>query len=240
MNLSIPVRDPGALEFRALEPRWGPLPWLIPGVLATWAILVSMGIVLDQRPPERTGRGAVAVTILEPPPPPPPVAGLAGPSSKPMPVKTAHREKPKAVPRKAPIPPPVSLSLEAAVKSETGIAVSPPAPPNEKSNTDSEGGVGTGGDLGLGTDSIGAHAIYAPVPKIPDEMREQNFQAVAVAHFTVSSDGTVKVVLVKPTPDPRLNQILLATLEQWRFFPAVKDGVAIDSAFDVKIPISVQ
>jgi periplasmic protein TonB len=50
----------------------------------------------------------------------------------------------------------------------------------------------------------------------------------------------VKVTLAKPTADPRLNQILLSTLEQWRFFPAMKGGVAIDSAFDVRIPVSVQ
>ena len=30
------------------------------------------------------------------------------------------------------------------------------------------------------------------------------------------------------------------TLQQWRFFPAMKGGVAIDSAFDVRIPVSVQ
>ena len=33
---------------------------------------------------------------------------------------------------------------------------------------------------------------------------------------------------------------LLTTLQQWRFFPAMKGGVAIDSAFDVRIPVSVQ
>ena len=96
------------------------------------------------------------------------------------------------------------------------------------------------GGSGLGSDSLGARAIYSPVPTIPDDLRDVAFQAVAVAHFEVSYDGNVKVTLVKPTPDPRLNQILLSTLEQWRFFPAMKGGVAIDSAFDVRIPISVQ
>jgi hypothetical protein len=40
-----------------------------------------------------------------------------------------------------------------------------------------------------------------------------------VAHFEVSYDGNVKVTPAKPTADPRLNQILLTTLQQWRFFP---------------------
>ena len=94
--------------------------------------------------------------------------------------------------------------------------------------------------FGLGSDSLGARAIYSPVPKIPDDLRELAFEAVAVAHFEVSYDGNVKVTLAKPTPDPRINQILLSTLRQWRFFPAMKGGVAINSAFDVRIPITVQ
>jgi protein TonB len=46
--------------------------------------------------------------------------------------------------------------------------------------------------------------------------------------------------LEQPTPNPRLNQILLNTLRQWKFFPAMKDGIAINSEFDVRIPITVQ
>jgi len=34
--------------------------------------------------------------------------------------------------------------------------------------------------------------------------------------------------------------VLLDTLKQWKFFPAVKNGVAIESSFEVRIPISVQ
>jgi protein TonB len=82
--------------------------------------------------------------------------------------------------------------------------------------------------------------MYAPVPKIPDELREDAFEGVAVAHFKISYDGNVSVSLATPTPNPRLNQILLDTLKQWRFFPAMKGGIAIDSEFNVRIPISVQ
>ena len=66
------------------------------------------------------------------------------------------------------------------------------------------------------------------------------FSTVAVARFKVSPEGAVDVALVKPTPNPRLNQILLDTLKQWKFFPAMKDGVAINSEFEVRIPIAVQ
>ena len=94
--------------------------------------------------------------------------------------------------------------------------------------------------MGLGNDASGARAIYAPTPTIPDDMREDVFQAVAIAHFKVAPDGAVEVALAQPTPNPRLNQILLDVLRQWKFFPAMKDGIAIASEFDVRIPISVQ
>ena len=75
---------------------------------------------------------------------------------------------------------------------------------------------------------------------IPDDLREDVLQAEAVARFNVSFDGTSEVTLEKPTSSPRLNQVLLDALKQWKFFPAVKNGVAIGSTFEVRIPITVQ
>ncbi len=103
-----------------------------------------------------------------------------------------------------------------------------------------ESGEGSGGGGGIGTDTVGAHAIYAPTPVIPDDLREDVMQTEAVARFNVSFDGVSEVTLEKPTSSPRLNQVLLETLKQWKFFPAVKNGVAIPSSFEVRIPISVQ
>jgi len=34
--------------------------------------------------------------------------------------------------------------------------------------------------------------------------------------------------------------VILDALKQWKFFPAVHNGVAIESTFEVRIPISVQ
>jgi len=82
--------------------------------------------------------------------------------------------------------------------------------------------------------------MYAPTPTIPDDLRENTFSTVAVAHFKVSPEGDVTVTLTKPTLNPRLNQILLDTLKQWKFSPAMKDGITINSEFDVRIPIAVE
>ena len=107
--------------------------------------------------------------------------------------------------------------------------------PSENGNPQGEGEGGGGGP-----ETSGASALYAPVPKIPDDLREDAFSAVAVAHFVVDKDGNVQVTLSKPTSNPALNQIILDTLRTWRFFPAVKDGVPVASEFDVRIPIAVQ
>jgi len=82
--------------------------------------------------------------------------------------------------------------------------------------------------------------MYAPKPVIPDSLREEAFQTVAVARFKVTYDGQVQVTLITPTENPQLNELLLETLKGWRFFPAMKSGVAIDSQFDLRIPISVE
>jgi protein TonB len=87
---------------------------------------------------------------------------------------------------------------------------------------------------------VGARAIYAPTPVIPDDLREDVIQTEAVARFKVSFDGASEVTLEKPTSSPRLNQVILDALKQWKFFPAVHNGIAIESSFEVRIPISVQ
>lgn len=102
------------------------------------------------------------------------------------------------------------------------------------------GGGGGGGGGGIGDASTGAQAIYAPLPRLPDELRENILNTVAVARFNVAPDGTAAVSLIRPTSNPRLNYILLSTLKQWTFFPAVKDGKAVASVVDIQIPVVVR
>ena len=90
--------------------------------------------------------------------------------------------------------------------------VPPPAPPSSGENSTgtastapSEGGGDAGGVAG--SDASGAHAIYAPTPVIPDDLREDVMQTEAVARFNVSFDGICEVTLEKPTSSPRLNQV---------------------------------
>jgi protein TonB len=87
--------------------------------------------------------------------------------------------------------------------------------------------------------STQARLLSQPMPVLPDDLREQGYQVTALAHFKVHADGTFEVELVKPTQNPRLNQILLETLHRWRFFPAMENGHPVESDQDVRVHFSV-
>ncbi len=78
-----------------------------------------------------------------------------------------------------------------------------------------------------------------PLPEIPDDLRAYAYRAFALARFTIHVDGSVDVALIKPTPHPRLNQLLMETLKSWRFSPALKDGRAIESEQDIRVHFNI-
>jgi protein TonB len=99
-------------------------------------------------------------------------------------------------------------------------------------------GSGTGG--GFGNGGNGPRAIYAPVPSIPEDLRDQVMQAKAVARFKISREGKVTVALLEHTDFSELDEIILDTLREWRFSPAMNKGVAVDSEADVRLLITVK
>jgi len=86
---------------------------------------------------------------------------------------------------------------------------------------------------------MSARALYQPLPEIPEELRRENLDAVAVARFRVAADGSAQVALVRATNDTRLNQALLVALTRWRFFPAMEEGRPVASELEIRVPISV-
>lgn len=229
-----------------LDDPWRRLPLLVVIAIIAWGVLLfSFSHILMLTTPPEPELKPIEARIMEIPP----TAGLGAPAEAPKagpaiarPVsppkpKEIHHAKPKT------LAPAVPVSPEGTLKHDENAAPATGSGNPGSANAPTSGGE-TGGSEGssgiAGSDASGAHAIYAPVPKIPDELRENVFNAVAVAHFKVSYDGTVDVTLSTPTPDPRINQILLDTLKGWKFFPAMKEGVAVNSEFDVRIPVSVQ
>lgn len=234
-----------------LDDPWGRLIWIVPAALALWIVLIAaFSIVVGQR--ESPQPAAIDAQLIElPPPPPPPIAvGLKGGGAKPA-APVVH--KPAPIHHEHPVQrriaphvnaPKVELPAETTTPAPSAGGEANPAGASEgpRGGTASGGvaGEGSGGGEGAGSDSGGARAIFAPKPVIPDDLREDAMSAIAVARFTVTADGEVHVALLKPTTNPRLNEILLDTLAKWQFFPAVRNGEAVDSTIDVQIPITVQ
>ncbi|NRO99065.1 TonB family protein [Paraburkholderia sp. NMBU_R16] len=97
-------------------------------------------------------------------------------------------------------------------------------------------------DASPASSSIGAaqaRLLSQPLPLLPDDLREDAYRAEAVVRFAIHADGTTEVQLVKPTSNPRLNQILLEALHKWRFFPAMENGHPVDSQRDVRVHFNV-
>lgn len=234
-----------ALDLKtALDRPWRRVPGLIAGAIVLWiALLVGFARLLEHAPPPEAPPVTLNASIVELPP----AAGNPG-GAPPAP---AHKVHPKVIPHK-PVPrprvvhraPPAAPALPSkkvapaapAAPAKSGAGASREAPSTSSSNS----GPGSGGGIGAGSGSTGAHAIYAPAPVIPPDLRENAFQAVAIAHFVVAADGTSQVSLIQPTPDPRINEVLLQTLKQWKFFPATVHGQPVISQFDLKIPVSIQ
>lgn len=233
-------------DYAARRPPWRRFPLAGAGSgLALFLLLLGFAYVLKPRVVALPPTSAVEARLVEVIPPKPAEPEKIAPSA---PAKIAPQMRPKRTVHHAPPPKPKPQSAvppPPAPESASpygGVAYTPaPAAPSGHEGT--EGSAGESGGEGAavgGSDSGGARAIYAPLPAIPDELRENAFSAVAVAHFVVAPDGKVEVTLTTPTPDSKLNQLILETLHEWKFFPAIKDGVAIASQFDVRIPISVQ
>ncbi len=226
--------------------------WVVPLSIAIWAILLSgFSLILMRTKAPPAELPPIEARLIDIPKAAAGLQGNAGavhPATPAIPhPKAAPIVKPHPVARsKKVVPlPPVIRSPYGTEKSTEAPSVeeAPGASTGTATDSGASGGSATGegpGGGGIGTDTVGAHAIYAPTPVIPDDLREDVMQTEAVARFNVSFDGICEVTLEKPTSSPRLNQVLLETLKQWKFFPAVKNGIAIPSSFEVRIPITVQ
>lgn len=221
---------------------WRRLAWTLPLALvlaALWlglfATLLSLG-----RPPEPQQQPAIEAQIVTLPPPaaptppappqpaetkpPPPTVPMPPPPPPPVP-ELAPRKPPPPVKRPPPRPAAPPRETSAPPKAETPPPAAPPSPAQSRP---------------LAGGQMGARAIYKPMPRIPDELRRENFQGVAVVRFHVAVDGSATVELVQATTNVALNKLLLDTFKTWRFFPAMENGRPMPSTIEIRVPISIQ
>jgi periplasmic protein TonB len=87
---------------------------------------------------------------------------------------------------------------------------------------------------------MGARALYKPPLELPPELRRHTLDVVVVAHLRIAADGSVEAELSEPTPDPALNQWLIAWFRKYLFFPALRDGKPVASELDLRQPVVVK
>lgn len=217
-----------------LDNPWRRLPWTLPIALFIWLLgLWGIGLYLErpaQYPPEPKPIEAQFLEL------PPPATIQTLPAERSLPRSKSPPPPPEPVPLPAELVQPIPKAApKPEVQEHEAHPVAPqtqPAPPAPSTPAPSTMTPPVGGQ--------GARAIYQPKPKIPDDLREDALTAVAVARFHVAADGTATVELITPTPNPRLNQVLLDTLKTWRFFPATKNGIPVASTQDLRISVEVK
>jgi len=206
-------------SFYSNDRPWRRLGWILPSVFLAWtSLLWSLGFLLERQP--------------IPPAPIPIDATLIDLPAEPAPPETRRPEIP---PR--PVTPPAALPEPAHSVEPEPL---PPLPAPETSAPPSVAPATVQPQKPVESNRAAARILFRPLPRIPDELRDQAIEMEALARFDIRPDGTATVELVRPTPNPALNRIILDTLRTWRFFPALEAGKPVASTQELRVRLEVR
>jgi hypothetical protein len=80
------------------------------------------------------------------------------------------------------------------------------------------------------------YLIHQELPKIPEELRHNNFHVHALARLQINNNGIVYgVKLIEPTNNVLINKLLVASLYKWRF-----GGLDSDIIKDIRVDFAVE
>ena len=160
--------------------------------------------------------------------------GAASPASEPAP---APAPAPPAAPPAKPRPRPAAVARRPTP--------TPPAPPESAAPGGGGEGVaaarggGGGGDGSGGDGSGGARVAYGtnPLPPYPLVARRLGKEGVVLLEVLVAPDGrAADVRMIRSSGFAPLDESAVTTVrERWRFVPARRDGVAVESRVTVPI-----
>jgi periplasmic protein TonB len=113
---------------------------------------------------------------------------------------------------------------------------------------DSEGpgtGPGKGGGCCDGTFVVGGDVsaptvIYRVEPEYSEEARRARYQGTVVLQAVIRRDGKVDTIHLVRTLGFGLDQNAIEALKQWRFHPAMKDGVPVDSTLNIEVRFNLR
>ena len=116
----------------------------------------------------------------------------------------------------------------------TGAALSAPGGGNGNQPGGQEGQGGGGGG------SSGPSCTYGPKPVYPPGARKAGEEGTALVELSIDETGAVvSVTLGASSGYADLDAAALRGLQQWRFSPALKDGVPVASSHNVRVKFSL-
>jgi protein TonB len=108
-------------------------------------------------------------------------------------------------------------------------------------------GAGPGKDGGYGGDafSVGGDVsaptiVYRVEPEYSEEARKVRYQGTVLLAAIVKRDGTVDVTRVIRMLGFGLDQNAIQALKQWRFRPAMKDGMPVDVTLNIEVRFNLR
>jgi periplasmic protein TonB len=113
---------------------------------------------------------------------------------------------------------------------------------------DSEGpgtGPGKGGGCCDGTFAVGGDVsaptvIYRVEPEYSEEARRARYQGTVVLQAIIRRDGKVDLIHLVRSLGFGLDQNAMEALRQWRFRPAMKDGMPVDSTLNIEVRFNLR
>ena len=79
------------------------------------------------------------------------------------------------------------------------------------------------------------HVIFMPDPPYSEQARKKKIQGVVVLSLTVGVDGNTHDITVERGLGYGLDEKAVETVSQWKFKPALKDGVPIEKEIKVEV-----
>ncbi|MDA8382259.1 MAG: TonB family protein [Betaproteobacteria bacterium] len=232
----------------------------LPLAALLWALMIIVFGRLLAVPERPATASAIDARLVELPQPAagPPHGAPAAPAQTPRAMR-AHRQasttrRAPAFPAPRPLPQPAPAARHPAPIAKPaperrpgtddlgrGIAAAPGAPQaiGEAQGAPSAA-MGSPATSRPAPANAGPQATYQPRPRLPEWARRETMDARAVALFHVAADGRARVELARATDDPRLNEVILRALRQWRFLPALEAGKPIASVLKVPVRLRVR
>ena len=78
-------------------------------------------------------------------------------------------------------------------------------------------------------------AVFSPDPLYPEAARKEHFMGVVVLHVIVGPDGRPSDVRVARSLRSDMDENAIKAVQQWRFQPAMKDGVPVSVEVNVEV-----